>query len=65
MLPAQVGVLQDIVSVQVNTLEGSSLTNGPAAETAETFTAGFVWTPDLPIFENVMLSVDYYDIDTH
>jgi iron complex outermembrane recepter protein len=63
MLPAQVGVLQDIVSGQVNTLEGSSLTNAPNAETAETFTAGFVWTPDLPIFENVMLSVDYYDID--
>ncbi len=63
MLPAQVGVLQDIVSGQVNTLEGSSLTVPPDAETAETFTAGFVWTPDLPIFENAMLSVDYYDID--
>lgn len=63
MLPAQVGVLQDIVSGQVNTLEGSSLTNAPDAETAETFTAGFVWTPELPIFENAMLSVDYYDID--
>jgi len=63
MLPQQVGVLQDIVSGQINTLEGSSLTNAPAAETADTFTAGFVWTPDLPVFENVMLSVDYYDID--
>ncbi|MEX0964049.1 MAG: TonB-dependent receptor [Pseudohongiellaceae bacterium] len=63
MLPAQVGVLQDIVSGQVNTLEGSSLTNAPNAETAETFTVGFVWTPELPVFENVMLSVDYYDID--
>lgn len=63
MLAAQVGVLQDIVSGQVNVLSGSSTTRAPAAETAETFTAGFVWTPDLPIFENVMLSVDYYDID--
>ena len=63
MLPAQVGVLQDIVSGQVNTLEGSSLTNAPSAETADTFTVGFVWTPDVPVFENVMLSVDYYDID--
>lgn len=63
MLPAQVGVLQDIVSGQVNTLEGSSLTTPPDAETAETFTIGFVWTPEVPVFENVMLSVDYYDID--
>lgn len=65
MLPAQVGVLQDIVSGQVNTLEGSDLDNPPAAETADTFTAGFVWTPsfDSDLIENLNISVDYYDID--
>ncbi len=63
MLPGQVGVLQDIVSGQVNTISGSNPTQPPAAETADTFTAGFVWTPDLPFFEEAMLSVDYYDID--
>lgn len=63
MLSAQVGALQDIVSGQINTLNGSSPTNAPAAETADTFTAGFVWTPEVPFFENAMLSIDYYDID--
>lgn len=60
---AQVGVLQDIVSGQINILQGSNPITAPAAETAETFTAGFVWTPELPFGENFNLSVDYYDID--
>ena len=65
MLPGQVGVLQDIVSGQVNTLEGSDPTNPPAAETADTFTAGFVWTPDFggDLIENFTINLDYYDID--
>lgn len=63
MLPAQVGVLQDIVSGQINTLEGSSLTNPPNAETADTFTAGFVWTPNVSFVDDLTISLDYYDID--
>ena len=63
MLPAQVGVLQDIVSGQINVLSGSNPSRLPNAETAETFTAGFVWTPDLSFVENVTLSIDYYDIN--
>lgn len=63
MLPGQVGVLQDIVARQINDLRGSNPTAPPAAETAETFTAGFVWTPTFDFVENVVLSVDYYDID--
>ncbi len=65
MLPGQVGVLQDIVAGQVNTLEGSDPTNPPNAETADTFTAGFVWTPNFnsDIIENFTISLDYYDID--
>lgn len=63
MLPQQVGVLQDIVSGQINVLEGSNPASPPKAETADTITAGFVWTPDVSFAENVTLSVDYYDID--
>ena len=63
MLPGQVGVLQDIVSGQINVLEGSNPTTPPSAETAETFTAGFVWTPEIAGLENLTLSLDYYDID--
>jgi len=63
MLPAQVGVLQDIVSGQVNTLEGSDPVNLPDAETADTFTAGFVWTPNVSFVDDLTLSLDYYDID--
>ncbi len=63
MLASQVGVLQDIVAGQINTLAGSNPARLPNAETAETFTAGFVWTPTFDFVENVVLSVDYYDID--
>ena len=65
MLAAQVGVIQDIVSGQINILEGSSVGAPPDAETADTFTAGIVWTPDLEIanITDLTLSVDYYDID--
>ena len=63
MLPGQVGVLQDIVSGQINTFEGSSPTSPPSAETADTFTAGFVWTPNVNFVDNLTISLDYYDID--
>ncbi len=68
MLPAQVGAVQDIVSGQINILEGSNPASPPNAETAETFTAGFVWTPEINALsdlgiENLTVSLDYYDID--
>lgn len=63
MLPAQVGVLQDIISGQINILQGSNPTAPPKAETAETFTAGFVWTPNVSLVDNLSISLDYYDID--
>lgn len=64
MLPGQVGVLQDIVSGQINTLNGSDPDNPPNAETADTFTAGFVWTPNInsDLVDSFTLSLDYYDI---
>ncbi len=63
MTAAQVGSIQDIVSGQINTLEGSNPAALPDSETADTFTAGFVWTPDFAFFNNFQISVDYYDID--
>ncbi|MEM8499134.1 MAG: TonB-dependent receptor [Pseudomonadota bacterium] len=63
MTAAQVGSVQDIVSGQINILEGSNPANLPASETADTFTAGFVWTPDFEFFNNFQVSLDYYDID--
>ncbi|MDZ7644115.1 MAG: hypothetical protein U5K76_07875 [Woeseiaceae bacterium] len=35
----------------------------PGPETADTFTAGFVWTPEFAMVPDLVLSVDYYDID--
>jgi outer membrane receptor protein involved in Fe transport len=61
MSEAQVGAVQDIISGQVQVFLGSDPDNLPGAEDAKTFTAGFVWTPDL--FKNLSVSVDYYDID--
>ena len=65
MTNAQVGTVQDIVSGQISTFEGTDLNRLPSIEKADTFTAGFVWTPSfLPEFwTNPVLSVDYYDID--
>ena len=59
----QVGVLQDFVSGQVNILEGSDPNNPPDAETADTFTAGIVWTPEFERVQNVSVALDYCDID--
>jgi outer membrane receptor protein involved in Fe transport len=63
MSAAQVGVLQDIVSGQINVLTGSDLMNPPDAETADTFTIGFVWSPEFEGVQNVTIELDYYDID--
>lgn len=63
MTDAQVGAVDDIVSGQINVLSGSNPNALPDAETAETLTAGFVWTPQFDTVKRVQFSVDYYDID--
>jgi outer membrane receptor protein involved in Fe transport len=63
MSAAQVGQVQDVISGQVNTFDGSDPASLPASETADTFTAGFVWTPDTDIVDGLTINVDYYNID--
>jgi outer membrane receptor protein involved in Fe transport len=63
MSDAQVGVIPDIISGQINTFAGSDPTSPPGPEEADTTTAGFVWTPDFEMFSEFTLSADYYDID--
>ena len=65
MVAAQVGTVEDIVSGQINAFAGTDFNNLPDVETAETLTAGFVWTPDFNAgrIGGLQLSVDYYDID--
>jgi iron complex outermembrane receptor protein len=63
MTAAQVGVIPDIISGQINTFNGSDPNALPGPEEADTFTAGFVWTPEFDGIENVTFSLDYYDID--
>jgi outer membrane receptor protein involved in Fe transport len=63
MSDAQVGQVQDIISGQVSTFDGSDPNALPDPEEADTFTAGFVWTPEFSALNDFSLSVDYYDID--
>jgi outer membrane receptor protein involved in Fe transport len=64
MSAAQVGTVEDIVSGQVNTIEGTDQQNLPTPEFADTTTLGVVWTPDFGgVIRNPTLSLDYYDID--
>lgn len=63
MRPDQVGVIPDIISGQINTFQGSNPEALPGPEEADTFTAGFVWTPEIDGVNNFNLSLDYYDID--
>jgi outer membrane receptor protein involved in Fe transport len=63
MSAAQVGVIPDIISGQINTFAGSDPQNPPGPEEADTTTAGFVWTPDFDTFSSFTVSADYYDID--
>ena len=64
MTAAQVGTVQDIVSGQINTFEGTDLQNLPSAELADTTTAGIVWEPGfLTALRRPVLSIDYYDIE--
>ncbi|NJM36164.1 MAG: TonB-dependent receptor, partial [Rhodomicrobium sp.] len=59
-----VGLIDDIVSGQVDTFEGTDPNNLPGPETARTRTIGLVWQPDLGGMglEPTTLSIDYYDI---
>lgn len=63
MTAAQVGTVQDIVSAQITTFEGTNLQKLPKPETANTTTVGLVWTPDfIPVVSRPFVSVDYYKI---
>ncbi|MFZ2508120.1 MAG: TonB-dependent receptor [Steroidobacteraceae bacterium] len=64
MTAAQVGTVEDIVSGQVNTIEGTDVNVLPSPESADTFTAGLVWTPNFGGRVNsATFSIDYYKID--
>jgi outer membrane receptor protein involved in Fe transport len=63
MTDAQVGTVEDIVSGQVSTFDGTDLLNLPGIEQADTRTVGVVWTPDWNKITNPVFSLDYYDID--
>ncbi|WP_129640953.1 TonB-dependent receptor domain-containing protein [Peristeroidobacter agariperforans] len=64
MTAGQVGVVNDLVSGQVNSFQGTDLNNLPTPEQADTLTVGVVWTPDfIPLANDVLISLDYYDID--
>ncbi len=63
MTDAQVGVIPDIISGQINTFAGSNPAALPGPEEADTFTAGAVWTPNFDWANDFTMSVDYYDID--
>ncbi|MEM7766533.1 MAG: TonB-dependent receptor [Pseudomonadota bacterium] len=65
MNPALVGVVQDIVSGQINTFEGTNPAAPPAEEEADTTTLGFVWQPGFlggPI-QTPTITLDYYNIE--
>jgi iron complex outermembrane receptor protein len=63
MTNAQVGTIEDIVSGQVNTFEGTDLLKLPGIEQADTTTVGVVWTPQWDTLTSPTFSLDYYDID--
>ncbi len=67
MTAAQVGVVGDIVSGQINVFNGTDLTAPVTPETADTTTFGIVWTPDSSgwfggTVTNPQLTLDYYNI---
>ncbi len=58
-----VGVIENVVSGQINTFNGTDLANPPSPEKADTTTVGFVFKPrNFGMIRNPYLSVDYYDI---
>jgi iron complex outermembrane receptor protein len=65
MTAAQVGAVSDIVVGQINVSSGSNPNALPDAETAKTFTAGVVWSPEFETVKRALVSVDYYDIDVN
>jgi len=64
MSAGQIGVVNDLVSGQINSFQGTDLANLPKPEEADTLTVGVVWSPDfIPVVKDVLISLDYYDID--
>ncbi|WP_239059984.1 TonB-dependent receptor domain-containing protein [Alteromonas genovensis] len=63
MTEGQVGQVEDIIAGQISSFSGSNPASLPDEETAKTFTAGFVYTPEVSWATSALLSVDYYDID--
>lgn len=64
MSAGQIGVVNDLVSGQINSFQGTDLTSLPKPEEADTLTVGVVWSPDfIPLAKDVLISLDYYDID--
>jgi outer membrane receptor protein involved in Fe transport len=64
MSQAQVGTVEDITAGQSPAFFGTNQAALPGNETADTFTAGIVWTPEFggDTFRNWIIGVDYYDI---
>ncbi|NCF59841.1 MAG: TonB-dependent receptor [Gammaproteobacteria bacterium] len=63
MSAAQVGQVEDIVSGQINNFGGTNPNALPGPETADTITAGFVWTPEFNAIPDLVVSLDYYEVD--
>lgn len=64
VLPARVGLVNDIVSNQVSVFEGTDQANLPEPETADTLTAGVVWqAPSYGPMTNAVVTLDYFDIE--
>lgn len=64
VLQSRIGLVNDIVSGQINTFEGTDLAALPDAETAETLTIGGTWqAPTFANMTNALITLDYYDIE--
>lgn len=64
VLPVRIGRVNDIVSGQINTFEGTDPNNLPEPETADTFTVGMTWqAPTFGNMTNALITLDYYDIE--
>ena len=64
VLASRIGLVNDIVSGQINTFEGTDLTALPDAETADTLTIGGTWqAPTFGNMTNALVTLDYYDIE--
>jgi len=64
VLASRIGLVNDIVSGQINTFEGTDPTALPQPETADTFTVGMTWqAPTFGNMTNALVTLDYYDIE--